>query len=71
MDFDEIISKEDAEDQTNHGSEEDGEEKEHHLTETEFDIVNMTTVMFGDGVDVEKDEQEEMDDGEEILGKKL
>ena len=36
MDFDEIISKDDAEDQTNHGSEEDGEEEEHHLTETEF-----------------------------------
>ena len=53
--FDEIISNEDGDDQQKHKTEEDDDEQEHHFVETEFDIVNMTTVMFDDDVDMEKD----------------
>ena len=55
MGYDELISNDDGDDQQKHKAEEDDDVEAHHFVETEFDIVNMTTVMFDDDVDMEKD----------------
>ncbi len=64
MNCDEIVSDESEEDNFDHRYEEDSDGQENPVSDVEFDIINMTTVLFDDTLGIAIDEEHEKDDEE-------
>ena len=61
MNYDEIISDEGEDLEPNHNEEEFELVEEQQALDGDFDIVNMSTVVFDDGVDYEMDDKQDLD----------
>ena len=61
MNYDEIISDEGEDVEPNHDEEEFELVEEQQALDGDFDIVNMSTVVFDDGVDYEMDDKQDLD----------
>ena len=61
MNYDEIISDEGEDLEPNHNEEEFELVEEQHSLDGDFDIVNMSTVVFDDSVDSEMDDKQDSD----------
>ena len=61
MNYDEIISDEGEDLEPNHNEEEFELVEEQQALDGDFDIVNMSTVVFDDGVDYEMDDNQDLD----------
>ena len=61
MNYDEIISDEGEDLEPNHNEEEFELVEEQQALDGDFDIVNMSTVVFDDGVDYEMDDTQDLD----------
>ena len=64
MNYDEIISDEGEDLEPNHNEEEFELVEEQQALDGDFDIVNMSTVVFDDGVDYEMDDNQDLDGNE-------